>query len=442
MLSYVALKGSSMEGSSIKVTGTYNAVSWTGGTKKAFLSDVYIWPGGSGTGATGLYMNNAFYNGADRVWTDPGLAIGANLTSNAYSNTFRDDVFAATTTALIIGNEGNANVFIGCNELSAVTDVLIEDLGNTAPSRAVSFIGGAIQSFGLYGIRMIGSANAPNRSIVLQNVYIENATGTFISIEGDAASSSTGIDLLGNYIHMTVGAAWVSGNNYAVGNKVSYSSHNYLCIQAVTNSTTPPNSDTTDFQLSDPVGLNVSAGTGINVDSANVFEDQNLSNSTHIQVAAGSSVTLASGMYHQGTGTYYNLSSGATIFGRGMPEELTFMFNSSSGIALNAVSNVVHRDYAIMSIVQSTVWCGSGDATPIVVDILGAAYSNGSALPSASLCTSGTKPTGNGASQYGNQAAWTCPTTATAANYDFVAKAVTAPTSSTNCSVTLEVLRY
>ena len=84
----------------------------------------------------------------------------------------------------------------------------------------------------------------------------------------------------------------------------------------------------------------------------------------------------------------------------------------------------------------------SGDATPIVVDILGAAYSNGSALPSASLCSSGTKPTGNGASQYGNQAAWTCPTTATAANYDFVAKVVTAPTSSTNCSVTLEVLRY
>jgi hypothetical protein len=126
--------------------------------------------------------------------------------------------------------------------------------------------------------------------------------------------------------------------------------------------------------------------------------------------------------------------------GTGLVEQIVAIFDGGgSAIPLNSIA-YVHRDYAISSINTWTVTCNAEDATPIVIDVYGQAYS-ASSLPTSTLCSTGTKPTGGGASAYGNQAAWNCSTMSSAANYDYAFKVTTAPSTSTWCVVTLKGMR-
>jgi len=145
------------------------------------------------------------------------------------------------------------------------------------------------------------------------------------------------------------------------------------------------------------------------------------------------------------SGSYNDLSNKPSLnflpaTGVGLKEQIVAIFDGGgSAIPLNSIA-YVHRDYAISSIDEWTVTCNAEDATPIVIDVYGQAYS-ASSLPASTLCSTGTKPTGGGASAYGNQAAWNCSTTSSAANYDYAFKVITAPSTSTWCVVTLKVTR-
>ena len=158
-------------------------------------------------------------------------------------------------------------------------------------------------------------------------------------------------------------------------------------------------------------GKPLMAGTGANASTANIT----------LQGTAGST---------------YNLDT----MGGGLVEQIVAIFDGGGAvIPVNSIA-YVHRDYAISSINEWTVTCNAEDATPIVIDVFGQAYS-ASSLPSSTLCSTGTKPTGGGASAYGNQATWNCGTTSSAANYDYAFKVTTAPSTSTWCVVTLKVTR-
>ena len=70
-------------------------------------------------------------------------------------------------------------------------------------------------------------------------------------VQGVAGPQGPGINVRG---------AWASGQNYATSDTVSYSSNVYICMVAITNSTTSPNTDTTHFTLLGAQGAAGSTG--------------------------------------------------------------------------------------------------------------------------------------------------------------------------------------
>ena len=115
---------------------------------------------------------------------------------------------------------------------------------------------------------------------------------------------------------------------------------------------------------------------------------------------------------------------------------VTFM---GSPININDV-HFVHLDYPIRDIIEWTVQCNTKNATPITVDVLGQAYT-ASTLPSSTICSGlGTCPTG-GTTTYSNQHVWNSTTKTSVANYDLMFKVTQAPTTSTQCTVTLYIMK-
>jgi hypothetical protein len=76
-------------------------------------------------------------------------------------------------------------------------------------------------------------------------IFIAQGVQGIQGIQGVAGPTGPGLNVRG---------AWVSGTNYAAADTVSNAGNSYVCMVAITNSTTVPGSDTTHFSLLGAIG--------------------------------------------------------------------------------------------------------------------------------------------------------------------------------------------
>jgi hypothetical protein len=94
-------------------------------------------------------------------------------------------------------------------------------------------------------LAVTNSTTTPDSDTTHFELFIAQGIQGIQGIQGVAGPTGPGLNVRG---------AWVSGTNYAAADTVSNAGNSYVCMVAITNSTTVPGSDTTHFSLLGAIG--------------------------------------------------------------------------------------------------------------------------------------------------------------------------------------------
>jgi hypothetical protein len=207
----------------------------------------------------------------------------------------------------------------------------------------------------------------------------------------------------------------------------------HYSANTMVSSATPTDAHITKFNaatgLYDDAGALVNTGTGVPAAAA-----INIGTAGSFVVNGGALGTPSSGNIGNTTG---------------LKDQLSFTFDSGGAAVLATTQKPAktYRSYAITSFDSWVIDCdlGNTDSTPIIINLaqkVRTAATSGAipVIATNNMCATTYRPIGNSSTPIA-QGAWACATTATAADTNFAAYIVQAPTTSTHCTLIVNVTR-